>query len=292
MLNRLKAYYIVTKPGIVRGNAVHVLAGALLAVAGPINWPAIFGVLVGTSLVIASACVANNYMDRGIDARMQRTKSRPSVTGQIRPSFAMVYLTLLLVLGFLTLLFFTNAAVLVIGGVAYIMYVFVYGWAKRSTTYSTLIGAVPGALPAMAGYVAVSGQVTIGAWLVFLLVFVWQMPHFYAISLFRKEEYRAAGLPVLGVVKPFETVRRRIMAYMVAYLLVIAVLLATFTIEPAAGLLLTAGAAFWAYVVLKRPTNQLKWARSVFGTSLLVALILMVASVLHAFLRTWLYTIK
>jgi protoheme IX farnesyltransferase len=172
------------------------------------------------------------------------------------------------------------------------MYVFVYGWAKRTTTYSTLIGAVPGALPAMAGYVAISGHVTIGAWLVFILVFIWQMPHFYAISLFRKEEYRSAGLPVLGVVKPFETVRRRIMVYMVAYLLVVAVMLATFTIEPAAGLLLTAGTAFWAYVVLKAPVDHRKWARSVFGISLLVALLFLLAAILHALLRTWLDTIK
>jgi protoheme IX farnesyltransferase len=282
MKNRLKAYYLVTKPGIIRGNAVHVLAGALLAsTAGFLAWKELLGVLIGTSLIIASACVANNYMDRGIDSRMKRTKLRPSVTGTISLKNAMIYAAVLLIAGLLILYATTNAYVIAIGLTAYIMYVFVYGLAKRRTVHSTLIGAIPGALPAMAGYVAIDGQLSIGAWLVFLLVFAWQMPHFYAISLFRRQDYKDAGLPVLGVVKHIDMVKRYILAYIFLYVVAITLLIAARVVGPPAGLLLLSGAAYWVFVYFGKNTEDRKWALSIFGASLVLTLILVIAAGLN-----------
>jgi protoheme IX farnesyltransferase len=282
MKNRLKAYYLVTKPGIIRGNAVHVLAGALLAsTAGFLAWKELLGVLIGTSLIIASACVANNYMDRGIDSRMKRTKLRPSVTGTISLKNAMIYAAVLLIAGLLILYATTNAYVIAIGLTAYIIYVFVYGLAKRRTVHSTLIGAIPGALPAMAGYVAIDGQLSIGAWLVFLLVFAWQMPHFYAISLFRRQDYKDAGLPVLGVVKHIDMVKRYILAYIFLYVVAITLLIAARVVGPPAGLLLLSGAAYWVFVYFGKNTEDRKWALSIFGASLVLTLILVIAAGLN-----------
>jgi len=280
---RLKAYYLVTKPGIVRGNAVHVVAGALFASASGLLWKELLGVLVGTSLVIASACVANNYMDRGIDARMKRTKERPSVTGQIAFQSAVIYLAFLLIAGLAVLYVTTNLLVIAIGLIAYMLYVFAYGWAKRTTIHSTLIGAIPGALPAMAGYVAIDGQLSVGAWLVFLLIFAWQMPHFYAISVFRRSEYESAGLPVLGVVKPITIVKRYMLAYILFYALVIALLIISRTVGIVAGVLLLVGSAYWIAVYYNNKTDERKWALSVFLASLVLTILLVVAAVLNLF---------
>ncbi len=274
-------YYQLTKPGIIRGNLIHVLAGVLFASSTAISWPSVLGVLVGTSLVIASACVCNNYMDRSMDARMARTKNRASVTGKIPLINGMVFAVLLALGGWYTLYALTNWLVMLIGLVAFIFYVFIYGWAKRRTVHSTLVGAIPGALPAMAGYVAISGHLSIGAWLIFLLIFTWQMPHFYAISLFRRKEYAAAAVPVLGVVKPFQTVKNYMLLYIVLYVSVIAAMIATETARPAAGMLLLAGAAYWVYVFMMTKGDQDKWAKSIFGASLVLTLILPIAGLLN-----------
>ncbi|MBC7512603.1 protoheme IX farnesyltransferase [Candidatus Saccharibacteria bacterium] len=273
------------KPGIIRGNAIHVIAGSLFASQLPLQWTTIAAVLVGTCLVIASACVANNYMDRGIDAKMKRTKSRPSVTGEVSLVSAMIFTGLLLVAGFVLLVVFTNAWVVGIGAAAYILYVFVYGWAKRTTIHSTLVGAIPGALPVMAGHVAIVGEPTVGSWLLFLVVFTWQMPHFYAISIFRKKEYKAAHIPVLGVVKSFSIVRAHIAVYMAAYLASITALISLNVIGAPAGTLLLIGAAAW-FIVYARTSiaDEVKWARAVFATSLILALLLLVASVINVFM--------
>ncbi len=284
MQKKLRAYYRLMKPGIVRGNAIHVIAGSLFASQLPLQWDLIAAVLVGTCLVIASACVANNYMDRGIDAKMKRTKSRPSVTGEVSLLSAMIFTGILLMAGFAILALFTNLLVVGIGAAAYIMYVFVYGWAKRTTAHSTLVGAIPGALPVLAGHVAVVGEFTVGGWLLFLVVFTWQMPHFYAISIFRRKEYKSAHIPVLGAIKPFGTVRAYIGAYMVAYLASITALISLNIIGSLAGGVLLFGAAVWYIVYIRTSTtDETKWARAIFGTSLILALLFLVASVINLF---------
>lgn len=281
MKSQLLAYYTLTKPGIIKGNAVHVLAGSFFASMWMPDWLAIAGVLIGTSFVIASACVVNNYIDRDIDKKMARTKQRASVTGQIGLKYAIIFALLLLLAGLAFLVLFTNAYVVAIGIAAYILYAIVYTLSKPKTVHSTLIGAIPGALPIMAGFVAVAGEITLSAWLLFLLVAVWQMPHFYAISLFRKREYAAALIPVLGVIKPFKVVRLYILAYQAMYAGVVSVLIYTQAVTPAAGLLLLGAAGLWLGVSIRSVKNEVSWARSMFGVSLLLSITLLVASVLH-----------
>jgi protoheme IX farnesyltransferase len=256
----------------------------MFASAASILWNPVLAVLVGTSLVIASACVANNYLDRKMDSRMDRTKTRASVTGSIPLIVGLIFMALLLAAGFFILAAYTNIWVVSIGIVAYIFYVFIYGWAKRNTVHSTLVGAIPGALPAMAGYVAVDGSISLASVLIFLVIFAWQMPHFYAISIFRKKEYASAEVPVLGVVKPFNVVRSHILAYMCVYLLTIVLLISFQVIGPPSGLLLLAGAAYWFSVFRRtRAADETKWAKSIFGASLVLSLTFLVASILNVF---------
>lgn len=218
MRSAVQAYYQLTKPGIIYGNLLSATAGFLLAARGDINLGLLVAALLGTSLVIACGCVLNNYIDRHIDAKMTRTKKRALVSGQISGSAAIVYGIVLGVLGFSVLSALTNALTVVVGAVGLFFYLVVYGLAKRRSTLGTVIGSVSGATPPAAGYVAVTGEFDAAAGLLFLILACWQMPHFYAIAMFRAEEYAAAGLPVLPVKKGFRLTKIYIMLYIAAFM--------------------------------------------------------------------------
>lgn len=280
----VRDYYRLTKPGIIRGNLVHILAGIIFAHAYGFVWQSVIGVLVGTAFVIASACVVNNYTDRDIDARMKRTRTRASVTGVVSLQSAMLFAAVLFLAGFAILLITTNLITALIGFTAYVFYTIFYAIAKRTTVHSTLVGAIPGALPALAGYAAVSGgHLDVAAWLLLLLILVWQMPHFYAISIFRREEYKEARLPVLGVVKSFNHVRRQMGVYILIYLAVVMLMMGSGSINLLGGLVLLFGGVYWLRVFLRKVDDKEKWARSVFGSSLLLTLCLLLAVTLDAF---------
>ena len=276
-MSRVKEFYQLTKPGIIYGNSIHGLAGALFAMAmHQGSWTALLGVLVGTGVVIASACVVNNIIDQDIDAKMMRTKKRALPLGKISRRTAAFYALALAVGGFSTLIFATNWLVVLLGLVAYVFYTIFYTYSKRTTIHSTIIGSVPGALPIMAGYVALSGQIDLMAWLLLLLVAFWQLPHFYAISLFRKNEYAAAGLPVLAVVKPERTVIWAICFFAVMYSTAAVAIGWSGSIAPLPAGLLIAGALAWVWQCSAGFTTSVpeKWAKKVFGASLLLSLAL------------------
>jgi protoheme IX farnesyltransferase len=130
---------------------------------------------------------------------------------------ATVYAAVLAIVGFTLLLFLTNVLTLVVGLVAYVFYVVVYGIAKRATYHGTLIGTIPGALPPVAGYVAVSGNLDLAAVILFFIIVFWQMPHFYAIAIYRRKDYEAAGIPVISLVKGIPATKRAIMWYILAF---------------------------------------------------------------------------
>lgn len=280
----LHDYYRLTKPGIIRGNIVHTLAGALFAAHYGLSTGPLVAVVLGTCFIIASACVVNNYTDRGLDSRMKRTKSRASVTGSIPLAHAAVFAVAMLVIGVGILIAGTNWIVVVAGLVAYIFYTVIYAVAKRRSVHGTLVGAVPGALPILAGYAAMSGRIDVTAWLLFGLVFVWQLPHFYAISIFRRDEYREANVPVAGAVQPFTRTRRWIVIGIFGYLALATVLLGLGAVHMVAGSILVIAGAYWAWTSLRPVSDEVRWARKVFGVSLLLALLLLAAAVAHAVL--------
>lgn len=217
----IHAFYQLIKPGIVWSNTLMVAAGFCLAATnvGRFDWLSLFGAVAGTALVIASACVVNNYIDRDIDRKMQRTRKRALVTQDISAKAALLYAGILVAVGFGLLIGLTNWLVVVLGALAYISYVVLYGIAKRKTPFGTLVGTLPGGLPPMAGYVAVTGQLDLGAILVFLLLLSWQMAHFYAIAMRRHDDYKAAGVPVWPVVYGMAATKKQIVGFIMLFVI-------------------------------------------------------------------------
>lgn len=278
-MSLLKAYYRLTKPGIIYGNTFHLVAGYIIALSPESSIGSFLGATIGTMLVIASACVVNNIIDRNIDKQMKRTQKRATVTGQIPLSHAVMFAVVLGLLGGTVLMLLSNWLVFALGCIAYFSYVVVYGYSKRTTSWSTVIGSIPGAIPLVAGYVADSGEMTVGAWLLFALLAIWQMPHFYAIALYRKEQYASTGLPLITTVRSDESVRKRSIVYGIAYLLVVGAMGATHVIGPVALTMLIAGGLWWLWGMLRPMDDSKQWGKKVFFQSLILTILLFVAAI-------------
>ncbi len=266
------AYYYLTKPGIIYGNIITAAAGFFLASRGDVQLGLLVAILVGTSLMIASACVFNNYLDRGIDAKMARTKHRALVTGSISGRNAIIFATVLASLGIIVLGRFTNLLTLGVGVLAYIDYVVIYGFTKRRFVYGTHIGSISGAASIVAGYTAVTNRLDLGALLLFLVLAIWQMPHFFAIAVYRRRDYAAAGLPVLPVVRGVAAAKRQIIAYITAFVVATA-LLTSFHYAGYVYLVVMLGVGVaWLVLAVRgmSATDDTQWARRVFRFSLIV----------------------
>jgi protoheme IX farnesyltransferase len=214
-----KTYLSLTKPGIIRGNAVTAAAGFFFASRGNIDIGLGLALLVGLSLVIASACVFNNYIDRGIDKKMARTKQRALVSGSVSGRNALIFASLLGILGAVVLGIYTNALTLGLALFGFFAYVVIYGIGKRATVHGTVIGSISGAVPPVAGYTAAAGSIDSAAIILFLILVFWQMPHFYAIAMYRSKDYAAAGIPVLPVARGLRKTQIQILLYVAAFTL-------------------------------------------------------------------------
>lgn len=277
-MEKINLYYQLVKPGIVYGNAMATVAGFMLAFAQvyEFKWLAFIGVVVGTMFVIASACVLNNHIDRGIDTKMARTKKRATVTGKISARSALTYAALLGIFGFGVLVLFTNLLTVMLGVVAYISYIVLYGITKRTSVHGTLVGAIAGGLPPVAGYTALTNEFDLAAILLFFVLVTWQMPHFYAIAMRRHADYGNAGIPVLPVVKGMRATKIQIVGYVALFIIVNSL----FTITGYTGfvymIIMTAAGSLWLAKGIhgfKVETDE-KWALGMFLFSLLVLLLL------------------
>ncbi len=213
----LKRYLLVTKPGIIFGNLISVVGGFFLASKGSLELDIFLATLVGVSLVIASGCVFNNYIDRDIDCLMERTRNRVLVQGLIGPRASLGYATGLGVVG-VALLYWVNPLSAALGGLGFVVYVGLYTlWLKRRSVYGTLVGSLSGATPPVIGYCAVSNEFDSGALILLLIFSLWQMPHSYAIAIFRFKDYQAAAIPVLPVKKGIALTKSHILRYIMAF---------------------------------------------------------------------------
>ena len=270
----LRAYYALTKPGIIYGNIITTAAGFLLASKGVIDFGLLVAIMVGTSLVIGSACVFNNYIDRNIDLAMERTQKRALVTGKITGPQALSYAAVLGLLGGLVLIRYTNWLTFAIGAAAFVDYVVLYGVAKRRSVHGTIVGSIAGAAPIVAGYTAVTGRLDAAAVILFIILVVWQMPHFYAIAIYRLKDYRAAGLPVLPAAHGIRATKLQIIIYIVAFIAATEAL----TLYSYTGYIYAVGMAVIGLVWLGKGVagfsarDDTKWARRVFFFSLVTLL--------------------
>ncbi|KAF3362727.1 Protoheme IX farnesyltransferase [Chlamydiales bacterium STE3] len=217
-------YYLLTKPGIILGNLITVAAGFLLASKGHFDGALFLGTLFGLGFIIASGCVFNNCMDRGIDKKMMRTQGRALVKGSISLKEAIVFGLCLGLIGVFLLIVYTNPLTVAIACMGFFVYVFIYSLWKSHTIYGTAIGSIAGAVPPVVGYCAVSAHFDTGAFILFLMLIFWQMPHFFAIALSHLEDYALAGIPVLPLKKGILRTKIHMALYIIGFILTSAML--------------------------------------------------------------------
>lgn len=251
-----------------------------------IDWMLGLDVIVGTALIIGSACVLNNVLDVKIDSKMRRTKQRAMVTGEISRKNAFIFASVLGVIGYAILLLFTNLIAFWLGVIALATYVVVYTPLKKRSYIATFVGAVPGAIPPLAAYCSVRDVIDLPALLIFLNMFFWQLPHFFAISIFRKDEYKKADVPVLSIVKGDELTKKVIIIGIVAFMLITPVLYITdhATVSYLLGCLVLSG--YWLFRALQflPKVDSVRWARKMFGVSLMVLSLYSTLLALNTFL--------
>ncbi|AND40579.1 heme o synthase [Cytobacillus oceanisediminis] len=268
-----KILALTVKTGIIKSNLIPMFAGLTLALYtydfGLLEkLPEILLAFIGSSLVMGAAGAFNNLYDRDIDSIMKRTQSRPTVTGEIKPKQVLWLAAFMSVFGILALAFTTPLAGL-LGFLGLFFYVVPYTmWSKRRTIYNTEIGSISGAMPPLIGWAAIHPNITHPAILgLFIITIIWQMPHFYAIAIRKHDEYKAANVPMLPVVKGVRRTYIQTNVYLVV-LIGISFLLGSLSI----GLMLVAlllGIAWLALSIYgyKRMDPE-KWAKSLFIFSL------------------------
>ncbi|WPZ19388.1 heme o synthase [Geobacillus subterraneus] len=274
----------VVKIGIVNSNLITTFAGMWLAFyfTGERfleNLHLVFFTLFGAALVIAGSCSINNFIDRDIDQHMERTKARPTVTGAMEPRRVLWLGVTLVAIGTMSLLMTTVTAA-VVGLIGMVTYVFLYTlWTKRNYTLNTVVGSISGAVPPVIGWTAVDPSFHVVPLVLFLIMFLWQPPHFLALAMKRCEEYRAAGIPMLPVVHGFAMTKRQIIVW-VACLLPLPFYLFPLGVPfLAVATLLNVG---WLLLGLRglKMKDDIKWAKWMFVYSLNYLTILFVAMVI------------
>lgn len=273
-MNQFKKYYLLTKPGIIRGNLLPAIAGFCLASKSSFDFSLFFETLIAVSLVIACGCVLNNILDKDIDSKMQRTKKRALVTGEVQTKEAIIFGALLGIVGFILLATLVNFITVVVGFVGLFFYVVVYGLAKRKSVHGTLVGSISGAIPPVAGYTAVANKLDSSALVLFLILVFWQMPHFYSIAIFRIKDYRAAKLPVLPIVSGINKTKQIILIY-ICLLLLVVLLFPLLNILSYFYWLIMLGLCIWWFYEGNKKLKLLDsdtWAKMMFENSLIVLL--------------------
>lgn len=270
---RLLDYYKLTKPGIIRGNLLSFAAGFLLASSKNVDLALFLASALGLALIIASASIFNNYIDRNIDKLMERTKNRALALGMIDHKAALSFAVLFLLAGSGLLAAYVNLLSLGAALFGFILYVAVYGYYKRRSHIGTIVGSFSGAAPPVVGYCAASGSFTLAAFFLFLILVFWQMPHFYAIAIYRLNDYKAAKIPVLPIARSIRAAKHHMLGYVFA-LIATSLAMSFFGYSGLTyGVVATLLGLVWLFKVaggLTQEVNNTVWAKSVFRFSLMV----------------------
>jgi protoheme IX farnesyltransferase len=200
--HRASDFVMLTKPRLNLLVLVTTLAGAYLAGPDGVPLPLLLHTLVGTALVAGGAAALNQVWERDTDALMSRTSGRPLPAGRLRPAEGTWFGIGLALAGLAELAFAVNVLSALVAAVTLASYVLIYTPMKRASALSTLVGAVPGALPPVIGWVAVTGSISLAPLVLFSIQFLWQMPHFFALAWMFRNDYAAAGMPLLPVSEP------------------------------------------------------------------------------------------
>ncbi|MDI3256975.1 MAG: heme o synthase [Kyrpidia sp.] len=272
-----KDYVSITKVGINLANLWTTFAGLWLAGHGRLDGYTTVVTLAGTALVVGGGAALNNWMDRDIDRVMPRTAKRALATGRIPAVQGLILGLGISAAGLVILAAGINLLAALTAFVGLFTYVVVYTrWLKRTTTLNTVVGGIAGAIPPMIGWAAARGTLDPAAWVLFLIIFLWQPPHFWALAIKRTEDYRAAGIPMLPVVRGLEATKRQMLWYTAALWPVSLLLYGTGAVNriylAAAAVLggLYVGLSLWGF----RTSDVMRWAGIMFRYSLIYLMLI------------------
>lgn len=273
-----KDYIQIAKPGMIFSNLLGTIAGFCIAVrkmSFDLEILNLFVIVcIGTIFVIAASAVLNNIYDRDIDKYMERTKERALTNGRVSRIGAIIYAIILIAIGEATLYSFVNEQAALIGAIGFVAYAFIYTASKRKTVLNTEIGCISGATPPIIGYVAVTGEYDLIVLMLFIWMFLWQPPHFFALAIRRAEEYKAVGVPMLPVVKGNKRAKIHMLVYSILMLLT-STLLFFFNILGIWYFIVAVGLGIifvvkviegFAHIEKKK---ELQWAKKTFGYSII-----------------------
>jgi protoheme IX farnesyltransferase len=277
-LQVIQSYYQLTKPRIIPLLLITTAAGMWMASDGRVDPLLLLVTLAGGTLAAASAQTLNCIYDRDIDYAMERTRHRPIPSGRVQPRDAMLFAIALASVSFTLLAVFANllSALLAMSGIVFYMGIYTH-LLKRHTTQNIVIGGAAGALPALVGWAACTGSLSWAAWLLFLIVFLWTPPHFWALALMIRDDYAKVGIPMLPVVEGEVATTRQIWVY--TLILIPVTLLLVYPLG-ASGVVYAVFASILggifikkAWQLLQEPTNK-DMARSLFKYSILYMMLL------------------
>lgn len=277
----IKDYIDITKP---KHQFVLLTCWATMVLAGSPGALHVITTLIATSLAVASSHVFNQILDRDIDAIMTRTRNRPLAAGRVSPAAAAVFGTVLFVLSLVIMVWRVNvlSAWLVVAGMLFYVPIYTW-WLKRTTPWCTLVGGISGAMPTLIGWASVTGEIGAPAFWLFVFMVIWQSPHFYALSLYRTDEYRKANLPVFVVAAGVPKTQRRIVSYSVIMVISTVLVYTSGAAGPVyLALALIGGIAYLAgtiVAVARGEAEAPKWGRRLFLSSYLYLALIFVSVV-------------
>jgi protoheme IX farnesyltransferase len=269
--SRLADYVTLTKPELTFLSVITALGGYFLGADGTLSLATLLHVLVGTMLLGGGVGALNQFIEREHDAKMRRTENRPLPAGRLAPSEALLFGTALSVAGLIELALFTNLLTGFLAFLTLATYLFLYTPLKRITWTSTIVGGIPGALPPMMGWTAARNEITVEAWILFGILFCWQMPHFFSLAWMYRRDYERAGYPMLTVI---DAEGKRTSVQILIYCVGLIPLSLLLTLSGVlgwvygAGALITGGAYLYYGIELQR-TRANSSARRMFFVSLL-----------------------
>lgn len=200
--DRLSSFVELTKPRIAIMLLLTSAAGFYIGTKGSFDFVLFANAMIGILLLAFGVATLNQYIERRTDALMERTAKRPLPTGRVTPNEALIFGLVQCLVAELYLFFLVNPLTAVLGISVIVGYVLLYTPLKTRTTASTAIGAIPGAMPPLMGWTAAADEITLGAWALFTMLFLWQFPHFLAIAWMYRDEYAKAGIKMLPVIEP------------------------------------------------------------------------------------------
>lgn len=272
----MNAYLQIIKPGIIFGNLISIIGGFLFASKGNINYFLFFIISLSISLIIASGCVFNNYIDCDIDKKMERTKNRVLVKGLIKSYISIFYAMFLGFLGFTLLYFNINLLSMLLAIIGFIIYVGVYSiYMKRYSIYSTIIGSFSGAMPPIISYCSVTNKFDIGACILFCIFSLWQIPHAYSIFIFRLSDYKSINIPILPIVKGILITKHYIIFYIILFTIFSLLLKLSGYVGYQYLLIIMILCFFWLSIACYgyKTKDDIVWARKLFIFSIIIIFI-------------------